>query len=190
MEENYLLLRNFLSYKQATTIGNEMLDLHKKHHCPVDDNGRPYLRDFLPSLELLCLQTPTLSELYGETLLPSASFTRIYYNGQSLRKHKDRDCCEVGITTHLIGDSGWPIWIKNKAGEEVAFELDRGDAVLYKGSKAEHWREPYEGQEYVQVFNHYVRSRGPANYQYFYDQQTDGKTWQNWIKRYSRWKIT
>ena len=189
MEENYLLLRNFLSFKQATSIGNEMLDFHKKYRCQIDSDGRPYVKDFVPCLELLCLQTPILSELYGETLLPSASFTRIYYNGQSLKRHVDKDCCEIGITTHLIGDSGWPIWVKDKDGKEVAFELDRGDAVLYKGYKAQHWREPYKGQEYVQVFNHYVRSRGPKGHQYFYN-KGDSATWQKWIQRYNRWKTT
>jgi predicted 2-oxoglutarate/Fe(II)-dependent dioxygenase YbiX len=45
--------------------------------------------------------------------------------------------------------------------------LKPGDAMMYRGTIAEHWRDEYVGEEYVQVFLHYVRSRGECAYTYF-----------------------
>jgi Rps23 Pro-64 3,4-dihydroxylase Tpa1-like proline 4-hydroxylase len=68
---------------------------------------------------------------------------------------------------HLGGDASWPIWIVSPDREERCVELNPGDAMIYLGKIAEHWRNLYEGNEYVQVFLHYVRSRGDCGYSYF-----------------------
>ena len=39
--------------------------------------------------------------------------------------------------------------------------------MLYLGCVADHWRNQFLGKEYVQVFLHYVRSRGDKAYTYF-----------------------
>lgn len=39
--------------------------------------------------------------------------------------------------------------------------------MIYLGKIAPHWREPYSGEYYSQVFLHYVRSRGDCSYAYF-----------------------
>jgi predicted 2-oxoglutarate/Fe(II)-dependent dioxygenase YbiX len=67
----------------------------------------------------------------------------------------------------LGGDKPWPIWIKTPEGEDRSVELNSGDAMMYRGTIAEHWRDQYQGDEYVQVFLHYVRSRGECAYTYF-----------------------
>ena len=36
-----------------------------------------------------------------------------------------------------------------------------GDGVLYKGCEIEHSRKPFDGEEYIQVFLHYVDANGP-----------------------------
>jgi hypothetical protein len=41
---------------------------------------------------------------------------------------------------------------------------------MYLGCEAEHWREQFKGKEYVQVFLHYVRSKGERNYAFFDNQ--------------------
>jgi len=104
--------------------------------------------------------------------LPTYSYARIYKNGSVLTRHTDRDACEISLTLHLHGDQSWPIWIETPSGEEVKVDLKPGEAMLYLGKKAPHWRDEYGGEYYTQVFLHYVRSRGDCGYAYF-DKQTE-----------------
>ena len=76
---------------------------------------------------------------------------------------------------HLGGDNEWPIYIKKPNGETVSLNLQSGDAMLYLGCDAEHWREPYFGDRYVRVFLHYVRSRGDRNYAFFDNKDKENK---------------
>jgi hypothetical protein len=46
-----------------------------------------------------------------------------------------------------------------------------GDGVLYKGCEIEHSRGPFDGDEYIQVFLHYVDAAGPYK-DYVHDAQT------------------
>jgi hypothetical protein len=55
---------------------------------------------------------------------------------------------------HLGGDYKWPIFLK-KGKKDISINLGIGDLLIYKGQEIEHWREPYLGQEYAQVFLHY-----------------------------------
>ena len=49
--------------------------------------------------------------------------------------------------------------------------LEAGDAVLYRGAEALHWREPLDGADwYLQVFLHYVDADGP-----YADRHLDGR---------------
>ena len=123
--------------------------------------------NYISFLELLCEKTPEVSEILEETVLPTYVYSRVYKNGSILEKHKDRDACEISLTLHLGGDSPWPICIKTPEGEDNHVVIAPGDAIMYRGTIAEHWRDAYVGEEYVQVFLHYVRSRGECSYTYF-----------------------
>ena len=48
-----------------------------------------------------------------------------------------------------------PICIETPDGEDVC-----GDAMIYLGCIATHWRPKFEGNEYSQFILNYVRSRG------------------------------
>jgi hypothetical protein len=45
--------------------------------------------------------------------------------------------------------------------------LEPGDAMLYLGCVAPHWRNEFSGKEYCQAFMHYVQSDGPFAWAYF-----------------------
>jgi predicted 2-oxoglutarate/Fe(II)-dependent dioxygenase YbiX len=87
-----------------------------------------------------------------------------------LETHKDRDSCEISVTVTLKQTSNWPIYIKKPNGETAQLVLKPGDAMLYLGCEAEHWRDTLQEEEHTQVFLHYVRSRGPRSMHLF-----DGK---------------
>ena len=123
---------------------------------------------------MLCEKTPEVSSLLEETVLPTYSYARVYKEGSILEKHTDRDACEISLTLHLDGDFPWPIWIETPQQEKKFVSLNPGDAMLYLGRIAPHWRDEYKGNYYSQVFLHYVKSRGECSYAYF-DNREKGK---------------
>jgi len=169
IDNNYLLIKNFISQERAVKLSDEF-----KQYC-IDNNidGDPMISDtpakynYISFLELLCEKTVNISELIEETVLPSYSYARIYKNNDSLIKHVDRDACDISITLHLDGDEKWSIFVEDPNGKENEINLERGDALLYLGCDAPHWRNSYSGTFYSQVFLHYVRSRSERSYAFF-----------------------
>lgn len=168
-ENNYIYIPNFISEAAAKVMASNF-----KSHCEENkicgDNQAPNSSsdyNFIDFLEMLCDKVPTVSSIIGETVLPTYSYARVYKNGSVLERHRDRDACEISLTVHLDGDAEWPIYIETPDGKEVELNLKCGDAMLYLGCAADHWRNQFVGREYVQVFLHYVRSRGDKSYAYF-----------------------
>jgi len=104
---------------------------------------------------LLLLLNQRVNEEWGKNLLPAYAMGRILYTGSELKPHRDRRSSEYAMTLCLEKDCNYPIYFD---GEE--FELEPGDAVLYKGSEVMHWREKYEGKEHLQCFLFYVDAEG------------------------------
>ena len=111
----------------------------------------------------------------GAKLLPTYNYTRIYKNGTELPKHVDRTACEVSLSIHLDGDAPSKFYVRDKNNRVVGVDLEPGDAIVYDGPNAEHWRDAYEGESYVQTFHHYVFSGGKSEHQAFrnYDSLQD-----------------
>jgi Rps23 Pro-64 3,4-dihydroxylase Tpa1-like proline 4-hydroxylase len=169
IENNYIVLPNFISKERASNLSFEFLKHCKENNLEGDSQApNSYSAyNYTSFLELLCEKTPEISSAIGETVLPTYAYSRVYKNGSELVRHVDRDACEVSLTLHLHGDSNWPIWIETPSGESRCVELNPGDAMIYLGKIAPHWRETYDGEYYSQVFLHYVRSRGDCTYAYF-----------------------
>ena len=169
VENNYIILHDFISKERASELSFEFSKYCKENKIEGDPQAPNSFStyNYTPFLELLCEKTPEISKSIGETVLPTYSYARIYKNGSVLERHVDRDACEISLTLHLHGDSSWPIWIETPSGKEVSVNLNPGDAMVYLGKTAPHWREEYGGEYYTQVFLHYVRSRGDCSYAYF-----------------------
>jgi len=102
--------------------------------------------------------TERMEKESGYKLTPTYSYARLYKKGDILHRHKDRFSCEVSATLHIGGDTEWPIFLEpsgltGKSG--IKIDMKPGDIVIYKGCDLEHWREPYEGDNYCQGFLHY-----------------------------------
>ena len=168
-ENNYVILHDFISKERASELSFEFAQYCKENNIGGDPQAPNSFStyNYIPFLELLCEKTPEVSTAIGETVLPTYSYARTYKNGSVLEKHTDRAAGEISLTLHLHGDQSWPIWIETPNGEEVKVDLNPGDAMVYLGKKAPHWREEYGGEYYTQVFLHYVRSRGDCSYAYF-----------------------
>jgi hypothetical protein len=130
---------------------NQVIGAHSKYADPVMES-------------LLLKLLPTMENATGLSLYPTYSFYRVYRNGDTLDRHKDRPSCEISCTLSLCysyDDSkySWPIFMDGEA-----IHLKPGDIAVYRGIENEHWREPFTYPEpawHVQAFLHYVDINGP-----------------------------
>lgn len=103
-----------------------------------------------------------IEKILGNELFNTYYYDRVYYTGQELHKHADRDVCEISVTLQIGTNckKKWPIWIKTpdtydenknviKKGENVSISLDDGDAVIYMGCERPHWREPLKSRHNI-----------------------------------------
>ena len=128
-----------------------------------------------------------LEEEIGRKLYNTYYYDRYYFPGQELKKHADRDACEISVTIHISTNlkEDWPIKIKTPdtftdkqktailvPGEERSCILKAGDGMIYKGCERPHWRDSMPGLNnkkifgkkeelyYHQIFFHYVLQDG------------------------------
>jgi hypothetical protein len=164
-DNNYIFMDNFISKDKAQ-------DLYEQFKLNIKTHPNEFIKDpqcpksfaiynYKPFLELLANKTSYISELIGEPVLPTYSYARLYQNGEILEKHTDRESCEISVTLNLGGDKDWEIFFTKPNGKQVSVNMTQGQGALYLGCESKHWREAFEGQEYAQVFLHYVRSNGP-----------------------------
>ena len=130
-----------------------------------------------PVMETLLVKVlPVMAQETGLQLVPTYSYARIYKNGDTLHRHKDRPSCEISTTINLGGEP-WPIFIDGTGANNVINErqnlvkpdapigtkvlLEVGDMLVYSGCELEHWREPFDGNICGQVFLHYNHVNGP-----------------------------
>ena len=166
-ENNYVVIKNFIDESRSIAISNEFKKADRRKDAVIEKSTSLY--NFMPSLELLCEKTPIISEIVGEYVLPTYTFTRRYEKDSELPIHKDRGSCEITLTVHLDSDGShsWPISIQTPSGENKSIVFSHGDAMLYFGCESWHWREKYQGTWYNQTMLHYVRSNGSQSHRYF-----------------------
>lgn len=161
-DNNYVHIPNFIDPNRARELAQAFIDFAKENQLPGDnqiaESNSCY--NYYRFVELLCEKTPEISKFLGEPVIPTYSYARVYHKGSTLVRHQDRPACEISVTLHLSGASEWPIFIQKPNGEEISLNLSSGEGMIYLGHQADHWRNRFEGEEYVQVFLHYVRSRG------------------------------
>jgi alkylated DNA repair dioxygenase AlkB len=169
-QNNFLFVPRFISQEYAETLQKQFYELELSGQYNKDNQApnSPAVYNFKPFLELLCEKTNEVSKLIEEKVLPTYTYARIYKNNETLARHRDRPACEISLTLHIGGDASWDISIQKPSGDESSLSLKQGDAMLYLGHTAEHWRDqPFIGQNYSQVFLHYVRSNGPHAWAFF-----------------------
>lgn len=168
-ENNYIFVPRLIDPDRAKKIGSEY-ESYAEHNGLAGDSQAPNSRsmyDYKSALELLCELTPDISKLSGLTVLPTYSYIRVYKTDDDLKRHRDRDSCEISVTLNLGGDCEWPIHIERPDGSIANITMQPGDAMIYLGCQADHWRDSIPGSKYIQVFLHYVDSNGSRSINYF-----------------------
>lgn len=100
---------------------------------------------------------PKIEAIAGLALVPTYSYARLYFYGDTMIRHHDRGSCEVSVSLHLGRDGGeGSLWFAphNKV------EMEPGDGAVYLGTETDHWRERFTGNTMGQIFLHYVVAGG------------------------------
>ena len=122
--------------------------------------------------ELLKKALPFIEEVVEEKILPTYSYFRVYGAKEELIPHLDRPSCEISVSVNIVSKGKEnKIYIESLKGIK-GFELNSGDAVVYKGSELKHWRKPLkDGNHVAQFMLHYVKEKG--NYaSYIFDKRS------------------
>lgn len=162
----YKSIKNLISPEEAHEIYEVIKNLPKNEGDTQVPKSHAYYS--LPVCNILLGRlADKVSELAGKKLRPTYTYCRVYMKGAVLTPHKDRPSCEYSVTLNLSQTHPWTIYMGKKG-----VVLKPGDGVLYKGCEIEHSRKEFEGDEYIQVFLHYVDATGPHK-DYVYDHKKD-----------------
>ena len=160
-DNGYVVLPGFIHQRMAETLYH-MLIIREWRGESKRDGQVPGAASFWgdSTLDAVLLSLlPDLERASGWALLPTYCYARLYLHGDFLARHRDRDACELAATIHLghRGTEPPPICF----GGGVAVRQRPGDAVVYLGTKIDHWRDAFQGENFGQLFVNYVRADGP-----------------------------
>ena len=166
----FKIIKNFLIKEEIKLLLNYCRIRHRINSTSFDnlqsDNFDTYYYGD-PLMESLMINKLELMEKETQLKLkPTYSFWRMYSMFADLKKHTDREACEISVTV-MIGSDGtkWPIYM-----DGVELDLEPGDAAIYLGCNIEHWREEFKGDWHAQAFLHYVDENG-VNKEWFKDKR-------------------
>jgi hypothetical protein len=179
IQNNYLQVPGFITPSEATSFAKDFKEYCLKFNPKNISDPSTHVNselNWLPFISLLVQKIPEVSGLIGEPVLPTYTYARWQTTGDSLPLHRDRPSCEISLSVNLQKDKDWGFWIQKPTGDAVEINLNPGDAILYLGCQADHWRNKFEGEEHIQVFLHYVRANGPKAWAFFDKQQQQTPT--------------
>ena len=169
---------DYLRLKKETVrfmFDNYLINSSSKMMGEFKDSPQTSSRTYCCAVDLVTeTLLPTLLpvvEKYSEMkLYPTYSYVRIYQQGDSLIKHKDRNSCQVSATLNIDG-AIWPIYAQLPNGPKQKIILEAGDMMVYAGCDVAHWRNSLKEKECIQVFLHYNDQKGILEDHHKYDRR-------------------
>ena len=196
-DKKYIVIRKILSKELAKVYYDYMINKEKTCNTLISTGQiNPFSMDYgffndiqVPNSysiygaqifdNMMIHLKPRIEKETGLELTEMYSFARNYKQTSELKRHKDRNVCEISGTINLGGDL-WPIYIDpnpehghfvnndgNKyvsLGEKgVEVLLEPGDCMIYLGTECEHWRNPLLDKGCSQVFIHYIQTKNLKN---------------------------
>jgi len=158
----YKVVKNLISAEEAYEISEIIRNSPKNEGDHQVPKSHSYYGLSVCTI-LLGRLLDKVSILTEKRLKPTYTYCRVYLKGAVLTPHKDRPSCEYSVTLNLSQTHPWTIYM-----EDFGIVQNPGDGVIYKGCEIEHSRKEFEGDEYIQVFLHYVDANGPYK-DYVYD---------------------
>lgn len=192
-KNNYVLIRNFLDENTSNLLYAycltrvQQIDFKSQHakqnydkrwdgefgdeQAPSSFNayGDPLMDTLMAS------SVSTVEKFTGLELIPEYTYWRLYVKNEELKRHRDRESCEISITlclgyntSNLKGEEfegyDWPMFVEGTVIEGIdgiPLHMKPGDMIIYKGCEIDHWREKFQGLHHAQVFMHYNDKAGP-----------------------------
>jgi hypothetical protein len=158
--QGYMVVESFIDPRLASILYNVLLLRQwrdeSKHDTQVPEADSHWGDSTLDALLISLL--PDVETTSSCALLPTYCYARLYLQGHSLPRHRDRAACEIAATIHLGHSGAKPPPIR--FAPDVAVSQQPGDAVIYLGDRIEHWRESFTGVNFGQLFLNYVRADG------------------------------
>lgn len=148
---------NYLRMKKQTFYSLKRIGVDTRLLGTDGDPQSPETYSCYSDIAMETLLTIIHSKLEKKTklkLAPTYTYTRLYKNGDELKRHQDRFSCEISATLNLGGDL-WPIYLEDANKKDVKVKLNPGDLLIYRGIELPHWRKPFDGYMCGQVFLHY-----------------------------------
>ena len=165
MKEKYKYVKNMLSQDLVNFLTSFSLkNIKEEGDSFVPTSSGEHSRNSEIYTHILHHLHPVMESETSLQLKPIYSYNRIYYAGSELKKHKDRNVCEISASIGLNfyyknPNYEWPLCLDN-----VPIVTQPGDGVIYKGNEVEHWRpiftQPVDSWHH-QLFIHYVNLNGP-----------------------------
>jgi len=159
--QGFVVVPRFIDPRLARTLYNLLLIREYRGEGKKDDQV-PRALSFWGDSTLdafLVTVMPDVEQVSGCELLPTYCYARLYLGGDELKPHRDRQSCEVVATVHLGSTGGEPPPVR--FAPDHAVHQRPGDAVIFRGNRLEHWRAPFTGSNFGQLFVNYVRADGP-----------------------------
>lgn len=166
IDHGYVLVKGLLSRDLARVLYKAML-LHHWRGETLRDNHMPTSSSVTNRAltdALLLEMRPRVEELAGEPLVPTYSYARVYFHGDTMIRHVDRGACELSVSINLGRDGGSGGLCFHPG---VELQMEEGDGAVYLGCEASHWRDRFNGNTLGQIFLHYVRKGGIYAENYF-----------------------
>lgn len=159
-EHLYLPVKELIPPSMARLIYKALLLKHWRGEFVQDDQVATATSFYSEPVTdaLLCELQPKIESLSGCSLVPAYTYARLYFYGNVLDRHRDREACEISASVNLGCDGGDPaIWFE----PNNRVEMQPGDGAIYLGREATHWRPAFSGDLMGQLFVHYVIAGGP-----------------------------
>lgn len=164
LEKGYVQINNFIDKKTVAIISQYFENKIRRGEWREADDSTSKLAYYAdPLIEIILLDAKNeVEKICGMNLIPTYSYARVYQSGEELKPHVDRPSCEISVTVNVANFGGIsPVYMQYLDNERSEHLLSPGDAVVYKGCEATHWRLPMnKDQINVQFMLHYVNQYG------------------------------
>lgn len=147
----------------VSSLFEEPPEKFEQEKCGVI-KGKTFSRYNDPKFKSIHFECKSILEyLFQEKLYPTYYFDRFYFDGSEMKRHVDRESCEISVSLNISSNLNydWGLWFQLE--ESIECITAPGDAVIYRGIEIPHWRNKMVGNEqsyFHQLFLHYVRADG------------------------------
>ena len=162
----YHFFDNLISPERCTILNDIILKMHQEKRLVYEADGKHYANSYgygrIPEYEELLRElTPTIKNVTGlHNITVENSYTRIYFNGASLKRHVDRVGLDLTLSLCTFSnlDKPWDLHVETEGGKVLSFDTKPGQGALILGTKMPHWRDDLvcgSDQYVIQSFYHW-----------------------------------